>query len=251
MQDPSGDFHVTGIATDGSVDHDMQIAAPAWASKAIKKWLSTGGNVRVSHNPGLYPAGKGVEAWTDGNGATWVKSLIVEPTAQMLVQKGVLRAYSVGIARPAIERDLTGKARGGIITDGEIVELSLVDRPANPNCGIRICKSVSGEYVCKAFGKTGRLLTKAEKKTAKQIRKDMRRPAGDPVYAELYKTLRTSDNPSDRETARELLLMRGALLCHAVTARHATNGSLSRKRSSRRRTTTARRGYTPWKEASR
>ena len=60
--------------------------------------------------PSAIPAGIGLEVNTDDSGATWVKSLIIEPVAKKLVAKGALRAYSVGIARPTIERDPTGKA---------------------------------------------------------------------------------------------------------------------------------------------
>lgn len=140
-----GDLVVYGKATDGSVDSDEQIVDPAWSGPALKQWLETGGNVRVQHNPSLYPAGKGltVEETPDGH---YVKSLVVEPTAKRLVQAGVLQAYSVGIARPQVERDITGKARGGIIRGGELFELSLVDRPANKNCSITLSKS-EGELV--------------------------------------------------------------------------------------------------------
>lgn len=141
---PDGDLMVYGRATDGSVDHDQQIVDPGFSSKAIADWLATGGNVRVQHNPQRDPAGVGMEAHTDESGATWVKSLICEPVAKKLVSKGALRAYSVGIANPTIERDMTGKARGGIIKSGQIVEISLVDRPANASCGIQLVKSVDG-----------------------------------------------------------------------------------------------------------
>ncbi len=141
-QTSDGDIVVYGKATDGSVDSDEQIVDPAWSGPALKQWLETGGNVRVQHNPSLYPAGKGltVEETPDGH---WVKSLVVEPTAKALVKAGVLQAYSVGIARPQVERDITGKARGGIIRGGELFELSLVDRPANKNCSITLSKSES------------------------------------------------------------------------------------------------------------
>lgn len=153
---PDGDLMVYGRATDGSVDHDQQIVDPVFSSKAIAEWLSTGGNVRVQHNPQRDPAGIGMEASTDADGATWVKSLIVEPIAKKLVSKGVLRAYSVGIANPTIDRDVTGKARGGIIKSGKIVEISLVDRPANAQCGFQLVKSAGedghAEYAGEVFG---------------------------------------------------------------------------------------------------
>jgi hypothetical protein len=158
---PDGDVMVWGKATDGSVDSDEQIVDTSFSSKAIADWLSTGANVRVQHNAQRDPAGVGVEAQTDGEGATWVKSLVVEPVAKRLVEKGVLRAYSVGIARPKIVRD--GVARGGRIVDGQIVEISLVDRPANKSCGIQLVKSADDgtpEWVGKVFGSD--ILAKAE-----------------------------------------------------------------------------------------
>jgi hypothetical protein len=138
---PEGDLLVYGKATDGSLDSDDQIVDSAWSAAALEKWISTGGNVRVQHNPSRDPAGVGmnVEINKDGDGAHWVKALIVEQQAQKLVKAGALRAFSVGIMRPKIVTD--NKARGGRIVGGEIGELSLVDRPANRNCGITLVKS--------------------------------------------------------------------------------------------------------------
>jgi hypothetical protein len=150
---PDGDLMCYGRASDGSVDHDQQIVDPHFSSKSIREWLESGGNVRVQHNAQRDPAGVGLEVSTDGDGATWVKSLIVEPVAKKLLAAGALRAYSVGIARPTIVRDAV--AKGGRITDGQVVEISLVDRPANARCGIQLVKSMddgSPEYVGKVFG---------------------------------------------------------------------------------------------------
>jgi hypothetical protein len=152
---PDGDIYVYGKATDGSVDSDEQIVDPDWSAKALQDWLDTGGNVRVQHNAQRDPAGKGVKIdfGVDGH---YVKSLVVEPIAKELVKKGVLTAYSVGIARPEIVRDPV--ARGGRIKGGPgtaIVELSLVDRPANKNCGIQLVKAAkdgTAEWVGKVFG---------------------------------------------------------------------------------------------------
>ena len=161
-RDADGDLLVYGKATDGTVDTDDQIVDPAWSQKALADWIDSGGNVRVQHNPQRDPAGKGVavEFTPDGH---YVKALIVEPVAKRLVEKGVLRAYSVGISRPVIERDMTGKARGGLIKGGVLSELSLVDRPANGNCTLQLIKAAadgSAEYVGKMVG-AGGTLTKA------------------------------------------------------------------------------------------
>lgn len=152
---PDGDLMVYGKASDGSIDADQQIVDPKWMAKAITEWFASGPNLRVQHNAQRDPAGVGMEWNTDAAGATWVKGLVGEPVAKKLVSMGALRAYSVGIARPTIERDVTGKARGGIITDGTLVEISLVDRPANKSCGIQLVKSASDgspEFMEKVFG---------------------------------------------------------------------------------------------------
>lgn len=140
--DADGDLVVKGVATDGSVDSDYQIVDPEWSAKALSDWLNTGGNVRMSHDP-QRPVGKGlsVEIDRDGDGKHWVKSVIVDPVAKRLVEKGVLRAYSVGISHPVIKRDPSGRAPGGIITGGELSELSIVDRPANKNSYLELAKS--------------------------------------------------------------------------------------------------------------
>ncbi len=147
-----GDLIVYGKASDGGLDSDQQIVDPAWMAKAVQEWLSTGANLRVQHSAQRDPAGIGLEASTDGSGNTYVKGLVIEPVAQKLVSKGALRAYSVGIARPTIVRD--GTAPGGRITGGELVEISLVDRPANKRCGIQLVKSENGhaEYTGELFG---------------------------------------------------------------------------------------------------
>lgn len=163
-EDSDGNLVVYGKATDGSVDTDEQIVDPEWSGKALSEWMSSGPNLRVMHNPKLYPAGTGlkVEVDRDGDGAHWVKSLVVEDNAKKLVKTKALRAYSVGISRPVIARDAAGKARGGIIKGGEIFEVSLVDRPANKSCGITLVKSdgvASEEWT---YGDLEKLLAEAE-----------------------------------------------------------------------------------------
>lgn len=150
-----GDLVVYGKATDGSVDTDDQIVDPEWSAKALTAWHGTdGGNVRVQHQAMRDPAGKsiGIELDRDGDSGHWVKSLVVEPVAKRLVEKGILTAYSVGIARPVIRRDPTGKARGGIVAGGSLAEISLVDRPANKACGLVMAKSEGGTTALEAVG---------------------------------------------------------------------------------------------------
>jgi len=96
------------------------------------------------HNPNRDPAGVGIgiEIGLDGISLT---SDVGEPTAVKLVKMGALRAFSVGISGAKIVKD--ARARGGRIVGGQIVEVSLVDRPANPDCAFNLVKMVGANSV--------------------------------------------------------------------------------------------------------
>lgn len=165
--DADGNLIVYGKATSGLVDSDRQIIDPIWSAGALQKWMDSGANLRVQHQARRDPAGKGlsIEADRDGDGGHWLKALVVEPVAQKLVQHGVLRAFSVGISNPVINRDMTGKAAGGIITgndETEVFEISLVDRPANKECGFTLAKSAGDEGDWGDVGDFDKLLFEAE-----------------------------------------------------------------------------------------
>ena len=151
---PDGTVYVYGRCTTPEVDTDDQVVDSGWSGPALKEYLATAPTVRVQHNPQRDPAGSAVrvDVNRDGDGAHWLKAAVDEPIAARLVKRGHLRAFSVGIARPVIERDVTGKARGGIIKGGKIVEVSLVDSPANRSCFLEIAKSAD-DGTCEITGK--------------------------------------------------------------------------------------------------
>ena len=142
---------VWGKVTDGSVDSDDQIVDPTWAKKAMAEWYDTGANVRQQHSTMLAPAGKGVLLEHKEGDGEYVKTKVVDANAIRLVDEGVYTGYSVGIARPRIERDM--KARGGRIVAGKIVEISLVDRPALPTAKFAVLKAASGTGTLEYIGK--------------------------------------------------------------------------------------------------
>jgi hypothetical protein len=155
-EDPAtGTLYVYGKATSPDLDSDDQVVDSDWSAAAMEAWFKSGPNVRVMHNPTAMPAGSGVkvEINRDGDGGHWVKAAVDDPTAKLMVQRKHLRAFSVGIARPLIVSDVTGKARNGIIKGGELAEISLVDRPANRSCYVEIAKSAD-DGTCEFTGKT-------------------------------------------------------------------------------------------------
>ena len=152
--DDNGDGTLTvyGKATDDSLDIDEQICDPVWLDRAMPDWFRTGGNIREQHSNIAAGVAKEYESKADGH---YISALVVDPVSVKKVQNRVLRGFSIGIKSPRVVRDT--KAANGRIIDGQIVEVSLVDRPANPNCQLILAKSVLGE---KTLLKTEELIEK-------------------------------------------------------------------------------------------
>jgi hypothetical protein len=135
-----GTMTVYGKATDDSIDIDQQICDGEWLKRAMPAWFKSGGNIREQHSNIAAGVAKEYEAKADGH---YIGVLVVDPVSVKKVDAGVLKGFSVGIKNPRVVRD--SKAANGRIVDGQIVEVSLVDRPANPNCQLVLAKSVDGE----------------------------------------------------------------------------------------------------------
>jgi hypothetical protein len=135
-----GTLMVYGKATDDSIDIDQQICDDKWLDSAMPDWFKSGGNIREQHSSIAAGVAKEYEKKADGH---YIRALVVDPASVKKVDLGVLKGFSIGIKNPRITRD--EKAANGRIIDGQIVEVSLVDRPANPNCQLVLAKSVDGE----------------------------------------------------------------------------------------------------------
>jgi len=151
-----GTMMVYGKATDDSLDIDQQICDPTWLDRAMPDWFKSGGNIREQHSNIAAGVAKEYEKKADGH---YIHALVVDPISVKKVDTGVLKGFSIGIKSPRIIRD--EKAANGRIVDGQIVEVSLVDRPANPNCQLLLAKSVNGET---GIWKVEELIEKAEDK---------------------------------------------------------------------------------------
>jgi hypothetical protein len=135
-----GSLLVYGKATDDSLDIDQQICDDTWLASAMPEWFKTGGNIREQHSSIAAGVAKEYENKADGH---YISVLVVDPISVKKVESGVLKGFSIGIKSPRVVRDQ--KAANGRIIDGQIVEVSLVDRPANPNAKLMLAKSVEGE----------------------------------------------------------------------------------------------------------
>lgn len=135
-----GTLTVYGKATDDSLDIDQQICDAGWLDRAMPEWFKSGGNIREQHSQIAAGVAKEYEQKADGH---YISALVVDPNSVKKVETGVLKGFSIGIKSPRVVRDQ--KAVNGRIIDGQIVEVSLVDRPANPNAKLMLAKSIEGE----------------------------------------------------------------------------------------------------------
>jgi hypothetical protein len=135
-----GTLMVYGKATDDTLDLDSQICDPKWLDEAMPRWFKSGGNIREMHGPSAAGIAKEYEAKGDGH---YIGVHVVDPLAAKKVETGVYQGFSIGIKSPRVVRDI--KAANGRIVDGQIIEVSLVDRPANPSAKLILAKSVEGE----------------------------------------------------------------------------------------------------------
>lgn len=135
-----GTLLVYGKATDDSLDIDQQICDAGWLDRAMPEWFKSGGNIREQHSQIAAGVAQEYEAKKDGH---YISALVVDPVSVKKVENRVLKGFSIGIKAPRVIHDQ--KAANGRIIDGQIVEVSLVDRPANPNAQLMLAKSVDGE----------------------------------------------------------------------------------------------------------
>jgi hypothetical protein len=160
---PDGTMMVYGKATDDSIDSDQQICDPEWLKSAMPRWFQWG-NIREQHSNIAAGVATEYEAKEDGH---YISARIVDPSSVKKVESGVLKGFSIGIRAPRVAKD--NKAIGGRIVDGEIVEVSLVDRPANPNCTVTVAKAVDGQLTQVEELKEKRSRKKKEKSVSEEI----------------------------------------------------------------------------------
>jgi hypothetical protein len=172
-----GTLTVYGKATDDSIDIDQQICDDEWLKRAMPDWMMAGGNVREQHSNIAAGVATEYESKKDGH---YITALVVDPVSVKKVETGVLKGFSIGIRGPRVIRDQ--KAAGGRIIDGQIVEISLVDRPANPNAKLILAKSIDGELV-KTSDTVENMNTPSPADVARAINKNTTDPIGDAVDA--------------------------------------------------------------------
>jgi pSer/pThr/pTyr-binding forkhead associated (FHA) protein len=201
-----GTLLVYGKATDDSLDIDQQICDAAWLEKAMPEWFKTGGNIREQHSSIAAGVAKELDSKADGH---YISALVVDAQSVKKVETGVLKGFSIGIRAPRIVRD--NKAANGRIIDGQIVEVSLVDRPANPNAKLMLAKSNGTEVVqMEQFIEKEEETPVATTEPTEVIEAEVVEAETAPVEAEEAK----ADMPSKEDALKALEELRENLMAH-------------------------------------
>ncbi len=128
-----GTIKVWGWASTGAVDSDGEIITPEAMKAALPDYMKFGA-VREMHQSKA--AGTAIEAEVHDDGKTWFGAHVVDSEAVKKVKANVYKGFSIG--GKVTDRDQMNKS---IIKGIKLVEVSLVDRPANPEAVITIMKA--------------------------------------------------------------------------------------------------------------
>ena len=132
-----GTLTVIGIASSESIDSDGETVKAEAMRDALPDFFKYGtGNLREMHQPSA--AGTVGKAEVDSDGCTYIEAHVVDPIAVKKVEAGVYKGFSIG--GKITGRDDLDKS---IITGLKLAEISLVDRPANPEA-IFTCYKAEG-----------------------------------------------------------------------------------------------------------
>lgn len=195
-----GTIRVWGYASSEAVDSDGETITADAMKAAIPDYMKFGA-VREMHQP--LAAGTAIECKVEDDGRTFFGAHIVDPVAVKKVQAGVYKAFSIG--GKVTERDDLNKT---IIKGLKLVEVSLVDRPANPEAVMTCFKAESTDSIdtteetvekadeieqISAVDKLADMLNKGEITAERlvELAKQADKPA-DPVLEEVAKTEETT-----------------------------------------------------------
>lgn len=129
-----GTIKVFGYASSGVEDSDGEIITPDAMKAALPNYMKFGA-VREMHDS-KKAAGTALEANVQEDGRTWFGAHVVDPIAVKKVSTGVYKGFSIG--GKVVERDDLNKR---LIKGINLVEVSLVDRPANPEAVFTMFKA--------------------------------------------------------------------------------------------------------------
>jgi phage head maturation protease len=129
-----GTIKVYGYASSGAEDSDGETITSDAMKTALPDYMKFGA-VREMHDA-KKAAGTAIEAEVQDDGRTWFGAHVVDPVAVKKVETGVYKGFSIG-GKVTSRDDLNKK----LIKSIKLVEVSLVDRPANPEAVFTMFKA--------------------------------------------------------------------------------------------------------------
>lgn len=140
-----GTIQVFGVASTEGVDAQGETVTKGAMSDALPDYFAHGtGALRVMHQP--IAAGFVTKAEVNAAGETEITATVVDPVEVLKVQTGVYKGFSIGGKKLPGGYDAATKT----ISKMKLTEISLVDRPANPEAIITMFKADSDEVVVPA-----------------------------------------------------------------------------------------------------
>ena len=159
-----GSMVIEGWASTGTIDRDGEIIDPAAFQEGINGWLKHP-VIRYMHE--RFPIGRGVSATINAEAGFWIKALISAADdvkdIRTKIDEGILSAFSVGFRVLDKGVDIVGGIP--VIRKIDLYEVSVVDIPANIECGFSIAKAA--RYGTDLFVPMTRLVTDLEELKAK------------------------------------------------------------------------------------
>lgn len=132
-----GTIRVWGYASSTNEDADGETITAEAMKAALPDYMKWA-NVREMHQ--AKAAGTAIEAEVQADGRTWFGAHIIDSEAVRKVKAGVYKGFSIG--GKVTLRDTLNKS---VIKGIKLVEVSLVDRPANPEAVFTVVKAEMAE----------------------------------------------------------------------------------------------------------
>ena len=140
---------VEGFASTEALDCQNEVVKYTALEKALPDYMKFG-NIREMHQASA--VGKTVMAAVDKvKKGLWIKAKIVDKDAWEKVKEGVYNGFSIG-------GNVVSKI-GNAIEELRLVEISVVDRPANPEALFSVIK----------FDSTGKIISKNQTQTRREL----------------------------------------------------------------------------------
>ena len=139
-ENDDGTLTVSGIASSESIDSDGEIILADAIKNSIGDYMKFGGTGALREMHQNIAAGTTLSMKVSDDGKTEIEALVVDPVSVKKVLAGVLKGFSIG--GKVTKR--SGQNRN-IIEALKLTEVSLVDRPANPDAMITLYKAAIGD----------------------------------------------------------------------------------------------------------